>query len=32
MNDKRNGLGKYLWASGSFYEGNFMDDLRHGFG
>lgn len=32
MNDKKCGYGIYKWAKGSKYEGNFYDDLRHGFG
>lgn len=29
---KKNGKGKFMWHDGSFYEGDFMEGLFHGFG
>ena len=31
-NGKKHGKGTYRWIDGSFYEGDFKDDLRHGLG
>ncbi len=27
-----NGYGRYTWANGSFYEGGWKNDVRHGVG
>ncbi len=26
------GQGKYIWKNGNLYEGNFVNDLREGYG
>lgn len=28
--DAKSGYGKYLQANGSFYEGHYLNNLRHG--
>lgn len=32
MNDKKSGFGKYRWANGTVYEGQFKNDNKHGEG
>lgn len=32
MNEKFEGQGKYTWKDGSFYVGEFVNGLRHGYG
>lgn len=32
MNDMREGLGRYIWANGSSYEGNWFNDNMNGKG
>lgn len=29
---KRHGKGKYTWANGAFYDGEYKDNLKHGRG
>ena len=28
MNGRKNGRGKYTWPNGSFFEGDFLDNVR----
>ncbi len=30
--DKKNGYGRFEWASGNYYTGQYKDDERHGYG
>jgi len=30
--DRKHGYGIFSWASGNIYKGNYIDDLRSGFG
>ena len=32
MDNKRHGKGRQYFADGSSYDGDFVQDLRHGFG
>ena len=32
MNGKKVGRGKFIWADGSVYEGDFLDNNLHGKG
>lgn len=31
-NDKKHGEGIFIWPSGNFYKGTFLNDFRHGYG
>lgn len=32
VNDNKEGYGKFVWASGNYYLGNYKDNLRSGYG
>jgi hypothetical protein len=32
VNDIKHGWGKFTWANGEMYEGEFRNDIRHGPG
>ena len=32
QNDKKNGMGIFVWESGNYYKGCYKDDERHGYG
>jgi hypothetical protein len=32
LDDKKNGKGLFIWASGNIYKGEYKDDERHGKG
>lgn len=32
MNDRKNGMGEFIYPDGKVYRGNFFDDQKDGFG
>lgn len=32
LDNKRNGLGKFFYANGSIFEGEWLNNLKHGYG